>query len=173
VSAPFVAEIRIVGFNFPPKGWAYCDGQIISIAQNTALFSLLGTFYGGDGKVTFALPNLQGSVAMHQGQGAGLSPRFVGEQSGSESVELLTSEMPAHTHGVTANIGLATLSVGNTNLSYARASGGNAYKGAPGNAALDPQTISVAGGSLPHNNMMPYLTLNYVIAMQGVFPARN
>jgi microcystin-dependent protein len=171
LSSPFVAEIRIVGFNFPPTGWATCNGQLLPISQNTALFSLLGTFYGGDGKSTFALPNLQGSSAMHWGQG--LSYYSLGQTGGEQYVTLLQSEMPAHTHGVTANIGLATLAVGNTNLSYARASGGNAYKGGTANAPLDITTVSVAGGSLPHNNMMPYLTLNYVIALQGVYPARN
>jgi microcystin-dependent protein len=173
VSAPFVAEIRIVGFNFPPVGWAYCNGQLLPISQNTALFALLGTFYGGDGKSTFALPNMQGNVAMFWGQSPGTSNYDLGQMGGSPSVTLIQSEMPVHTHNITANIGLATLAVGNTNLSYARASGGNAYKGAPGNVPLNPTSISIAGGSLPHNNMQPYLALNYVIALQGVFPARN
>lgn len=173
MSNPFVAEIRIVGFNFAPTGWAQCDGQLLPISQNTALFSLLGTFYGGDGKSTFALPNLQGSVAIHQGSGAGLSQRFVGEQSGSQTETLIISEMPLHTHTATANISPATLGTGDTTTGFARSGGGSAYKGGPANVALDPTTLAISGSSLPHNNMMPYLTLNYVIAMQGVFPARN
>jgi microcystin-dependent protein len=173
MSNPFVAEIRIVGFNFPPTGWAYCDGQLMPISQNTALFSLVGTYYGGDGKSTFALPNLQGSVAISAGQGPGLSDRFLGEQSGSEAVTLLQSEIPAHNHQVACNIALATVGTGATNSTFARASGGNAYQSGTPNVAMDPNTLSIAGASLPHNNMMPYLTLNYIIALQGVFPARN
>jgi microcystin-dependent protein len=173
MSNPFVAEIRIVGFNFPPTGWAYCDGQLMPISQNTALFSLVGTYYGGDGKTTFALPNLQGSVALSQGQGAGLSDYVLGQQSGTETVTLLQSEIPAHNHQVACNIALATVGTGATNATFARASGGNAYQSGTPNVAMDPNTLSIAGASLPHNNMMPYLTLNYIIALQGVFPARN
>jgi|SRR3954469_8231088 len=173
MSSPFVAEVRIVGFNFPPTGWAYCNGQLMPISQNTALFSLLGTIYGGDGKSTFALPDLQGNCAIGTGQGAGLSDRFEGEQSGEQFVTLLTSEIPAHTHNMMANISPATLGTGDNTTVFARASGGNAYKGGTANVPLDPQSISIAGGSLPHNNMMPYLALNFVIALQGVYPARN
>ena len=171
MSAPFVAEIRMFGFNFAPTGWAQCNGQLLPISQNTALFSLLGTFYGGDGKSTFALPNLQGSVPIHQGQGQGLSERFIGEMSGTESVTLLTSEMPFHTHGYTA-------SEENDNENNP---GGNwfgaietRYLPFAGAAITNmaPQAISIAGGSLPHNNMMGYLVVNFCIAMQGVFPAR-
>jgi microcystin-dependent protein len=173
VSNPFLAEVRIVGFNFPPTGWAYCNGQLMPISQNTALFSLLGTYYGGDGKSTFALPNMQGNACVGQGQGPGLSQYFLGQESGEQFVTLIQSEMPIHNHGVTVNIGLATLGTGATNTTFSRASGGFAYKKGTPNVALDPATLSVAGASLPHNNMMPYLTLNYVIALQGVFPARN
>lgn len=173
MSNPFVAEVRIVGFNFPPTGWAYCDGQLMPISQNTALFSLLGTYYGGDGKVTFALPNIQGSAVIGQGQGPGLSDYVLGQQSGSEAVTLLQSEMPIHNHQVAYNVGLSTLGTGAPTTTFAKASGGNAYKTGTPNVALDPQTLSISGSSLPHNNMMPYLTLNYIIALQGVFPARN
>lgn len=170
---PFVAEIRIFPFNFAPKGWAFCDGQLLPISQNTALFSLLGTFYGGDGKSTFALPNLQGSVAMHQGQGQGLSQRSIGEQSGAEFVTLIESEMPLHTHTMTANSDSALLQVGAPDRVFARSQNGNAYGPANQNVVtMAPQMISPAGGSLPHNNMQPYLTLNFCIALQGVFPAR-
>lgn len=171
---PFVAEIRIVPFNFPPKGWAFCNGQIMPLSQNTALFALLGTTYGGDGKSTFALPNLQGSVALHPGQGQGLSERFLGEIGGAQFVTLLVSEMPVHTHAMNANTSPATVTVPSTDSSLARSGGGAFYKQSPfGNITqMAPQALPPAGGSLPHNNMQPYLTLNYIIALQGVFPAR-
>ncbi len=171
---PFVAEIRMFGFNFAPTGWAQCNGQLLPISQNTALFSLLGTFYGGDGKSTFALPNLQGSVPVHQGQGQGLSERFLGEQSGTQAVTLLTSEMPVHSHTWNANAAPATLNNPGNDRTLARANGGTAYKtGVNPNTLMAPQALSPAGGSLPHNNMMPYLVVNFCIALQGVFPARQ
>jgi len=168
---PFVAEIRMFCGNFAPTGWAQCNGQLIPISQNTALFSLLGTFYGGDGKSTFALPNLQGSAPMHGGQGQGLSQRFIGEQSGSEFVTLLESEIPAHTHtafGRTA-LGNAQLPSGQT---WAGSSIAKQYVSTAPNIQMAPQALSIAGGSLPHNNMPPYLVVNFIIAMQGVFPSR-
>ena len=169
---PFVAEIRMFPFTFAPKGWSFCDGQLMPISQNTALFSLLGTVYGGDGKSTFALPNMQGNAPMHPGQGQGLSLRDLGEMGGAESVTLLVSEIPVHTHTLMATnaTGNRTSPVGN---SIARASAGTPF--APptpplGQAAFE--ALPPAGGSLPHNNMQPYLTLNFNIALQGVFPAR-
>jgi microcystin-dependent protein len=174
MSDPFVAEIRIFPFNFPPTGWAFCDGQLMPISQNTALFSLLGTTYGGDGKSTFALPDLQGSAPMQPGQGQGLSERFLGEMSGTESVTLLVSEIPLHTH--TVNCG-GNFSVGDTNVPtaniIAKSSNGNAYGPAQNLTPMAFQGLPPAGGSLPHNNMQPYLTLNFCIALQGVFPARQ
>jgi microcystin-dependent protein len=140
------------------------------ITQNTALFSLLGTAYGGDGKSVFALPDLQGSVAVGAGQGPGLSDYTEGQSGGVQFVTLLESEMPAHAHQVRANIGLATLGTGNANTSFARSVGGNVYKGGTANTDLAFQSLSPAGGSLPHNNMMPFLTMNFYIALQGVFP---
>jgi microcystin-dependent protein len=170
---PFVAEIRIFPFKFAPKGWAFCNGQLLPISQNTALFSLLGTTYGGDGKSTFALPNLQGSAAMHPGQGNGLSLRDLGEMSGAETVTLLVSEMPLHTHNIMASTEIADIQIPTADVAFARSSGGNAYGAAPaGGTTLAAQMLAPAGGSLPHNNMQPYLTLNFCIAMQGVFPAR-
>lgn len=170
---PFVAEIRIFPFSIAPTGWAFCDGQLLPISQNTALFSLLGTMYGGDGKSTFALPNLQGAAPLSQGQGPGLSARFPGDSGGSASVTLLQTEIPVHTHGLRADTAdLADTSTPNPNASFAQSSGGTLYQ-ASSNHALAFSALSVAGGSLPHNNMQPYLTFNFCIALQGVFPARG
>lgn len=169
---PFVAEIRIYPYTFAPKAWALCNGQLIPLSQNTALFSLLGTVYGGDGKSTFALPDLQGRAPMHPGWGDGLSPRQLGQMGGSETVTLLESEIPAHTHTlrVQTTVGDASLPTGN---SIARASGATPFK-APGGAVamMAPQALSVSGGDLPHNNMQPYLAFNICISLQGVFPQR-
>jgi microcystin-dependent protein len=179
MSGPFVAEIRIFPFNFAPTGWAFCAGQLLPISQNTALFSLLGTTYGGDGKSTFALPNLQGASPMQQGQGPGLTQRFLGETGGVESVTLLTTEMPLHSHLVNADTGGAG-SADPTNAIYkAGQIPGNpptavwSYNATAPNVQSGAQATSVTGGSLPHSNLMPYLTLNFCIAMQGIFPPRG
>jgi microcystin-dependent protein len=175
MSAPFVAEIRIFACNFAPTGWAQCNGQLLPISQNTALFSLLGTFYGGDGKSTFALPNLQGSSALNQGQGAGLSSYFLGQQSGSETVTLIQSEIPAHNH--TWRVGIDTADRNAPDPAKIVTTSNNAVAFvAPGTApqvTMNPQSLSVAGSSFPHNNLQPYLTLLFCIAMQGVFPPRS
>lgn len=174
MSSPFVAEIRIFPFNFPPTGWAFCNGQLMPISQNTALFSLLGTFYGGDGKSTFALPNLQGMAPVMWGQGAGLSEYFLGQSSGTESVTLLDSEMPAHNHFMQASSDQSDVQQPSPVRSLARSQPGFAYiSGVAPNATLAFEALTPAGGSLPHNNMMPYLTLNFCIALQGVFPPRS
>ncbi|MEZ5465272.1 MAG: tail fiber protein [Lysobacteraceae bacterium] len=169
---PFVAEIRLFPFNFAPAGWAFCDGQILPLSQNTALFSLLGTTYGGNGKSNFALPDLQGRAPMHPGQGPGLSLHDLGETGGSETVTLLESEIPAHSHAANGQNS-------NSNLNdpagavLARAfGGGNLYRtpsGAP-LEAMAAESITPTGGDQPHNNMMPYLTVNFCIALQGIFP---
>jgi len=175
MSDPFVAEIRIFPFNFAPKGWAFCNGQLMPISQNTALFSLLGTTYGGDGKSTFALPNLQGSAPMQPGQGQGLSLRDLGEMSGVESVTLLQSEIPVHTHKMRAhNLDAGDAQNPSPNTSLAQSAQGFAYQSVTNVniTQMAPQTLSPAGGSLPHNNMQPYLTLNFCIALQGIFPPR-
>jgi microcystin-dependent protein len=170
---PFVAEIRIFPFNFAPKGWAFCDGQLLPLSQNTALFSLLGTTYGGDGKSTFALPDLQGRAPMHPGQGPGLSLRDLGQSGGSETVTLLQSEMPAHPHTLRADtVDAADTNVPNPNASFAQSTGGTLYQSAS-NTTLAPQALAPTGGDLPHNNMQPYLTLFFNIALQGVFPPRS
>jgi microcystin-dependent protein len=175
MSSPFVAEIRIFGFNFAPKGWAFCNGQILPISQNTALFSLLGTTYGGDGKSNFALPNLQGSAPLQPGQGPGLSFRDLGEMGGEQNVTLLDSEMPGHLHTAQGFPNAGGQAPGPTNTwSDANQRGISAYAPSSGNSVpMSPQALSIAGGSQPHNNMMPYLTLNFCIALQGIFPARS
>jgi microcystin-dependent protein len=173
MSSPFVAEIRVFPFNFAPRGWAFCDGQLLPISQNTALFSLLGTTYGGDAKVTFALPNLQGSAAMHPGQGPGLSLHDLGETGGSQYVTLLQSEMPAHSHTISGDpLGTNAKQTSPQNNVPSNLSGVTQYSDGNANTTMSPFMASIAGGSQPHNNMMPYLTLNYCIALQGVFPAR-
>jgi microcystin-dependent protein len=173
---PFVAEIRIFPFNFAPKGWAFCDGQLLPLSQNTALFSLLGTTYGGDGKSNFALPNVQGCTVMHPGQGPGLSLHDLGESSGSETVTLLQSEMPLHNHSLMAQSqDIGDLNAPAPNRALARGGGGFAYQSVTNSnlVAMANQTIALAGGSQPHNNMQPYLTLNFCIALQGVYPPRT
>lgn len=169
---PFVAEIRIFPFNFAPKGWAWCDGQLLPLSQNTALFSLLGTTYGGNGKSNFALPDLQGRAPMHPGQGPGLSLHDLGETGGSETVSLLESEIPAHSHTVRASNILSDTPnpAGNTLARFA-----NAYQQTV-NANLvpmAPEALPPAGGDQPHNNLQPYLTFYFCIALQGVFPPRT
>lgn len=171
---PFIAEIRIVGFNFAPRGWAFCDGQLIPISQNTALFSLLGATYGGNGISSFALPNLQGSSPLGTGQGPGLSPRDLGETGGSSAVSLLESEMPAHGHALQAHAADPGDLNDPTGGLFALAGGGSPYNpSAPTPVALGEAVLAFAGQSQPHNNMQPYLTLNFVIALQGIYPPRS
>lgn len=168
---PFVAEIRIFPFNFAPKGWAWCDGQLLPLSQNTALFSLLGTTYGGNGKSNFALPDLQGRTPMHPGQGPGLSLHDLGETGGSETVSLLESEIPAHSHTLMA-ASLNSQSTTPTNNSLGRGNPVKIYSTVAPTALMDANSIAPAGGDQPHNNMMPYLTFYFCIALQGVFPPR-
>lgn len=169
---PFVAEIRIFPFNFAPKGWAFCDGQLLPLSQNTALFSLLGTTYGGDGKSTFALPDMQGNAPMHPGQGPGLSLHDLGETGGSETVSLLESEIPSHSHSV--HVSQADGIERNPPGQLLATGIGIGQYAAPGPLTqLSPNALTPAGGDQPHNNMQPYLTLNFCIALQGVFPPRT
>ncbi|MCE7065177.1 phage tail protein [Dyadobacter sp. CY326] len=171
MAEPFVAEIRIVPFNFAPQGWAWCDGQLFPISQNTALFSLLGTTYGGDGKSTFALPDLQGRSPMHPGQGPGLSEHSLGESGGSERVTLLEGEIPQHGHtiGLTPQPGEISDPSGHT---IARSVGGAVFQPGSPNVNMSASSIGPAGDSQPHNNMQPYLTTYFCLALQGVFPMR-
>ena len=173
---PFVAEIRIFPFQFPPKGWAWCNGQLMAISQNTALFSLLGTIYGGNGKTTFALPDMQGRAPMHPGQGHGLSLHDLGESSGTPTVTLLPSEMPSHPHTMMA-VNLPSDQAAPTPArGMARSVNADAYVAGSTNPAevqMNVNMLTGAGGNLPHNNMMPYLTCNFNIALQGVYPPRT
>jgi microcystin-dependent protein len=173
MSDPFVAEIRMFAGNFAPKGWATCDGQLLPISQNTALFSLLGTFYGGDGKSTFALPDLDGSVPLGQGQLKGGSEYFLGQSSGTDTVTLLATEMPIHNHFVTAYVDdPADVSVPGPLTVLGLAQGLTPYR--PQNDVnMNFGEVSIQGSSLPHNNMMPSLTVTFIIAQQGVFPPRG
>lgn len=169
---PFVAEIRIFPFNFAPKGWAFCDGQILPLSQNTALFSLLGTTYGGNGKSNFALPDLQGRAPMHPGQGPGLSLHDLGETGGSETVTLLESEIPSHAHALRASIQDGNNQSPAGQL-LAKGIGVGMYAPPGANTMMNPNALAPAGGDQPHNNLQPYLTFNFCIALQGVFPQRG
>lgn len=180
MSEPFLGEIRMVGWNFAANGWALCNGQLLPISQNTALFSLLGTYYGGDGIQTFALPNLQGRVPIHQGTGLGLSTYVMGQIGGVENVTLLTSNIPQHNHLV----GVSNLpgSVADpTNATLAKGNSGQGrepilisdYVSTAATGTLSPATISMVGGSQPHDNIQPYLCVNFIIALQGIFPSRS
>ena len=171
---PFVAEIRIFPFNFAPRGWAWCDGQLLPLSQNTALFSLLGTTYGGNGKSNFALPDLQGRAPMHPGQGPGLSERFLGEAGGSEAVTLLISETQIHSHAVGVSPDPADIATPQPGESIARSVGGQSFQTVTnaGLVSMAPEVIAPAGGDLPHNNLMPYLAVSFCIALQGIFPQR-
>lgn len=168
----FVAEIRVFPFNFAPRGWASCNGQLLPLSQNTALFSLLGTTYGGNGKSNFALPDLQGRAPMFPGQGPGLSLRDLGESGGSATVSLIQSEMPTHSHSMVATDDAAfTNNPAGAHLARPFGRGNNLYAfGTP--VAMAPEALSPVGAGQPHNNMMPYLTLNFCIALQGIFPQR-
>lgn len=171
---PFVAEIRIFGFNFAPRGWATCDGQLLPLSQNTALFSLLGTTYGGNGKSNFALPNMAGNVPMHWGQSTTGTLYDLGQASGAASVTLLQSEIPVHNHNIQVAADIATENSPAPNRVLTTSNNGSMY--APFAAPLvtmAPQALGVTGGSLPHNNLQPYLTLMFCIALQGVFPPRG
>lgn len=169
MSEPFLAEIRIFGGNFAPKGWALCNGQLLPIAQYTALFSLLGTTYGGDGKTTFGLPNLQGNAPMQWGDGPGLTPRSIGEIGGSPNVTLINTELPAHTHPATASLSSAS-ELRPAGMVLADAA---LYAAPPLDQRMAPQAIGATGNSQPHDNMQPYLGLTFIIALQGIFPARG
>jgi microcystin-dependent protein len=174
VTDQFLAEIRLVPYNFAPQNWALCNGQIMSISQNTALFSLLGTTYGGNGTTTFGLPDLRGRAAIFYGPGPGVSTHFAGDASGSETVTLIQTALPAHTHTFNAATVVANAQVPASNEVITRAKTGSVYQtdSANNRVPLAPQAMGTAGSGQPHNNLMPYITLNYMIALVGIFPAR-
>ena len=170
MSDPFIGEIRMFGGTFAPRGWAFCNGQILSIAQNAALFSLLGTSYGGDGRSTFALPDLQGRMPLHQGGGPGLTPRTLGESFGAATHSLSVEEMPGHTHGLNATLAGIT---GTPGPGVALAGGSKVYRSPASNPVATAAPLAVAGGGQPHENRQPYQALSFIIALEGVYPPRD
>lgn len=172
---PYVGEVRLFAGNFPPRNWAFCDGRLLPISQNEVLFTVIGTTYGGDGQTTFALPDLRGRIPLGQGQGTGLSPRVLGESFGLETVTLLTTQIPAHNHLFTASKTEAA-SLSPTDAVFASNATNNFYAPNPGGVeqqVLDPRTVAAAGGSQPHDNIMPSTAINYIIALFGIFPSQN
>jgi microcystin-dependent protein len=174
MAEPYLGQLMLVPYNFAPRGWAFCNGQLLSIAQNTALFSLIGTFYGGDGIQTFALPDLRGRVPIHMGDGVGLSPYTLAETGGVESVTLAVNQIPAHSHGVnaTANKGNKASPIGAYPAADAAGVTAEYNNGSP-TGEMNAGVITTVGGSQPHENRQPFLVLNWVIALQGIFPSRN
>ncbi len=174
MSEPFIAEIRIFAGNFAPRSWAFCNGQLLPVSQNTALFSLIGTTYGGDGRTTTALPNMQGRSPMHPGRGPGLTSRRLGQRGGTEMVSLTEAQMPNHTHSNMAAIQPASANTPNDTTSMARSVGANAYNSNPTTAIpMNDGALLNTGGSQPHNNLQPFLVMNFIIALQGLYPSRS
>lgn len=174
MSDPYIGEIRLFGFNFAPQGWAQCNGQLLAISQNTALFAILGVTYGGDGRTTFGLPNLQGQAPLSFGQGPGLSSRVLGQSGGEPSVTLITSEIAQHTHPAAASTNLGDqANPANSVWATGAGSRGQNFYASSADVAMSSQAIGPAGGSQPHNNLPPYLALNFCICLQGVFPPRS
>lgn len=172
MAQPYIGEIRLFAGNFAPVGWAFCDGSILPISQNEALFNLIGTTYGGDGQSTFALPDMRGRVPVHQGQGPGLSLHVIGELAGSEQVTLIPSQLPSHNHVLNATTTAASSASGVTGSLTGTAATTNFYGSTPGGGALAPQALANTGGSQPHNNMAPFLGLSFIIALFGIFPSQ-
>jgi microcystin-dependent protein len=174
MAEPFIGQIIMAGFNFAPRGYALCNGQLLSIAQNTALFSLLGTTFGGDGRVTFGLPDLRGRAPIHQGQGPGLTNRTMGEVAGEETHTLISTEMPMHNHLLNCTDTLANQSGPGAHIHAQESQGATqTYSSANPDKSMNPASIGMAGGNHPHNNMQPYLVINFCIALEGIFPSRN
>ena len=168
---PFLGQLMLVGYNFCPRGWANADGQLLPISQNTALFSLYGTMYGGDGRTTFGLPDLRGRVAMHTGNGPGLTPRREGQKGGSETNTLSVAQMPSHSHQLLAHSEVGEEFTPNGNV--LASNGANIYSGEDSDAALRPDSIGNAGGNQPVNNVQPFQVLRWCVALQGIYPSRN
>lgn len=174
MSEPFIGQIMAVGFNFAPRGWAMCNGQLLPISQNDALFALIGTTYGGDGQTTFALPDLRSRIAIHQGQGPGLTNRPIGQASGTETVTLVTNQMPSHTHPVSATAVNADQPSPANHIWATEPTTSTLFYGAgPVDSTMNPQAVNPAGGNQPHDNLMPYLTMTYVISLFGIFPSQG
>ncbi len=173
MSEPFIAEIRIFAGNFAPRSWAFCNGQLLPVAQNTALFSLIGTTYGGDGRSTTALPNLEGRAPMHPGRGPGLTSRRLGQRGGVETVTLSEAQMPNHNHTLRVTDNPASVFIPDSNQTLGRSIGGNAYSNQDPNVAMAHQVLPSSGGSQAHNNMQPFIAMNFIIALQGLYPSRS
>lgn len=175
MSEPFIAEIRIFAGNFAPRGWAFCNGQLLPISQNTALFSLIGTTYGGDGRSTMALPNLQGRAPMHPGRGPGLTDRRLGERGGVETVALSEAQIPSHSHSLNGVNDLGESQIPGNDRALARTSGALGYQqNTTSNLVqMNANMLGTTGGSQPHNNLQPYLAINFIIALQGLYPSRS
>ena len=172
MSEPFVGEIRMFAGNFAPRGWAFCDGQLLAVSQNDALFSLLGTIYGGDGRTTFGLPDLRGRVPIHAGSGPGLSPRRLGAKAGAENVTLTVNQLPSHTHPMQANTEFANETGPEGNV-LAQSTVVNMYFEASPNTALSTTSLTNTGGSRKHTNLMPFLCIHFIIALFGIYPSRH
>lgn len=170
MSEPFIAEIRIFAGNFAPRGWAFCDGQLLPISQNTALFSLIGTTYGGDGRSTTALPDLQGRAPMHPGRGPGLTARRLGQRGGSETVSLSEAQMPNHTHTMLSSIEFPDVQAPGNTRSLART---GIYTPSANLVSMNDVSLPNTGGSQSHNNLQPFIAMNFIIALQGLYPSRS
>lgn len=173
MSDQYLGEVRMFAGNFAPYGWALCNGQLLAISQNTALFSLIGTYYGGDGVTTFALPNLQSRVPIHQGQGVGLSPYVIGQNGGTENVTLTTQQMPQHNHTANTVSGPQATAPRPSNAYPGNATSGSVYSTANPDSTFNTNFIGFQGNSQPHNNIEPYLCITFIIALQGIYPSRN
>ena len=173
MSEPFVGEIRMFAGNFAPRGWAFCDGQLLAVSQNDALFSLLGTIYGGDGRTTFGLPDLRGRIPLHAGTGPGLSPRRLGSKAGAEKVTLTTNQLASHTHDLRANTALATDAVADVTKVLSKGDDLRMYRPAEATANMANSAITATGGSQSHTNLMPTLCIHFIIALVGIYPSRN
>ncbi len=175
MSEPFIAEVRIFAGNFAPRGWAFCDGQILPVDQNTALFSIIGTIYGGDGRTTTGLPNLEGRAPMHPGRGPGLTSRKLGQKTGVETVTLTEAQVPQHNHTARGASILSNVTTPTTDSSFSRSVPGNAYQSDTTTNLVDmaSATLSTVGEGQAHTNEQPYLTLSFIIALQGTYPSRS
>lgn len=172
MSEPYIGEIRMFAGNFAPRGWAFCDGQLLAVSQNDALFSLFGTIYGGDGRTTFGLPDLRGRVPIHAGSGPGLSPRRLGSRGGAESVTITDAQLPAHTHQLNASGDLAGRGNAQGNV-LAKSGNLDLYSGDAPNTALASQAVTAAGSTQAHTNLMPFLAVHFIVALVGIYPSRQ